>query len=65
MYRNVGTFDRVLRVALGIALLTFALAGERTTRWALIGVVPLGTGLTGMCPLYRYLGISTCRREAT
>lgn len=64
MARNVGRLDRIARIALGIALLTFALAGERTTWWALIGVIPLGTGLTGSCPLYRYLGISTLTRRA-
>jgi hypothetical protein len=64
MYRNVGTLDRIIRVLLGIALLTFALAGERTTWWALIGVLPLGTGLTGTCPLYRYLGVNTIHRGA-
>ncbi len=61
MTRNLGTLDRVIRVVLGIALLTFALAGERTTWWALTGAFPLGTGLTGVCPLYRYLRISTAR----
>lgn len=59
MYRNIGTLDRLLRIVAGIALLTFALAGERTTRWALIGVIPLGTGLAGHCPLYQLLRIST------
>ncbi|GMV11325.1 MAG: hypothetical protein AMXMBFR55_30590 [Gemmatimonadota bacterium] len=61
MWRNVGTLDRAIRVVVGIALLTFALAGERTTWWALIGIFPLGTGLTGICPLYRYLNVSTVR----
>lgn len=61
MWRNVGTLDRAIRIVVGIALLTFALAGEETTWWALIGIFPLGTGLTGTCPLYRYLNISTIR----
>lgn len=56
--RNEGTVDRVLRVALGIALLLVAVTGRGV--WGYIGVVPLLTGLMGSCPLYSVLGISTC-----
>jgi hypothetical protein len=28
--------------------------------WGLIGIVPLATGLIGICPLYSILGINTC-----
>ncbi|MBU2805771.1 DUF2892 domain-containing protein, partial [Acidithiobacillus ferridurans] len=28
--------------------------------WALVGLVPLITGLTGFCALYTLLGIKTC-----
>lgn len=63
MLRNIGRWDRALRILVGVALLTFALSGESTTWWALIGVVPLGTGLTGHCPLYQALHVSTARRR--
>ncbi len=56
--RNEGTVDRVLRVALGVALLFVAVTGRGV--WGYIGVVPLLTGLMGTCPLYSVLGISTC-----
>jgi hypothetical protein len=58
---NEGGADRVVRVVLGIALLSLALAGPRTP-WGLIGLLPLITGLAGFCPLYRVLGLSTCAR---
>ena len=60
---NVGSFDRVVRVVVGLALLAaFALMPEASYRWALlIGIVPLVTGLVGSCPLYSLIGISTCR----
>jgi hypothetical protein len=61
--RNEGTLDRVLRVAVGLALLIwfFAAPGEGFWHWAkLIGVVPLVTGLIGSCPVYSLLGLSTC-----
>jgi len=60
MTRNEGTIDRVARVALGVVLLVLALRGQYTP-WTWIGVVPLLTGLVGMCPLYSVLGINTCK----
>ncbi len=60
MTRNEGTLDRVARVALGVVLIVMALRGMYTP-WTWIGVVPLLTGLVGMCPLYSLLGINTCK----
>lgn len=59
---NVGSTDRVLRVVLGLVLLgLFYYYPEAWWRnWALIGVLPLATGLFGTCPLYSVLGMSTC-----
>lgn len=59
--RNLGTLDRIARVVLGVALLTFALAGERVAWWGWLGVIPLATGIAGFCPLYRLLHLSTLR----
>ena len=55
---NEGTLDRTLRVLLGVTLV--ALAYTKGWAWAYIGVVPILTGATGMCPLYSLLGINTC-----
>lgn len=55
---NEGTADRVVRVVVGITLV--ALAVTKGWTWAYIGVVPILTGATGMCPLYSVLGINTC-----
>jgi len=55
---NEGTVDRTLRVLLGVALVALALTKGWT--WAWIGVVPILTGATGICPLYTLLGINTC-----
>ncbi|MGH7696144.1 MAG: YgaP family membrane protein [Gemmatimonadaceae bacterium] len=56
---NEGSLDRVLRVALGLVLLSLTLVGPKTP-WGLLGLLPLVTGLIGFCPLYRVLGLSTC-----
>lgn len=58
MPQNAGTWDRVVRVALGVALLTLAFVGPQTV-WGLLGIVPLLTGLFGYCPVYGVLGIGT------
>jgi hypothetical protein len=61
MATNVGNWDRVVRVVLGIGLLSLLFVLNGTVRWlGLIGVVPLVTGLFGFCPLYRLVGLSTC-----
>ena len=57
--KNVGTVDRVLRIVVGLALISIVFIGPQTP-WGWIGVVPLGTALLGYCPLYSLLGIKTC-----
>lgn len=58
MTLNEGTLDRVIRVVLGLALLSLAFVGPKT--WiGFVGVVPLLTGIVGFCPLYRLVGIRT------
>ena len=64
MSANVGTIDRVIRIALGIALIAMVFIGP-TTPWGWVGLVPLVTAFVGWCPAYRLFGLSTCpvRRE--
>ena len=62
MTRNVGRIDQLLRIIVGLALLTLAFVGPKTPL-GYFGLVPLLTGLTGFCPLYTLLGISTCPRH--
>ena len=59
MNANVGGFDKILRVIVGIVLIGLAALGI-VGAWGWIGVVPLLTGLLGRCPLYPLLGINTC-----
>lgn len=63
MTRNVGTVDRILRLILGVVVLGLYGALEPPLKYfTLLGLVPLATALSGFCPLYAVLGISTCRR---
>lgn len=57
--RNEGTIDRVLRVILGLAILSLVFVGPKTN-WGYLGLVPLITELVGFCPLYRLVGLNTC-----
>ncbi len=54
--------ERVIRVVVGLVLLSLVFVGPKTP-WGWIGILPLLTGLTGLCPLYTLLGISTCPRK--
>lgn len=56
---NEHSIERVIRVALGVVLLSLVFFGPQTY-WGLLGIVPLATGLLGSCPLYTLLGVSTC-----
>jgi hypothetical protein len=56
--QNEATFDRILRVALGLVGISLVFVGPMTP-WGWLGVVPLATGLLGSCPLYTVLGFGT------
>lgn len=62
MRQNEGSLDRALRVIVGIGLIAMVFVGPKTA-WGWIGVVPLLTGLVGICPLYRLIGMNTCPRR--
>ncbi len=60
MKTNEGGFDRLVRVIVGVVLLALVFVGPKTA-WGWVGIVPLVTGVFGFCPLYRLVGIDTCR----
>lgn len=59
MMVNEGKIDRILRVIVGIVLISLVFVGPQTP-WGWLGIVPILTGLVGFCPLYRVLGMNTC-----
>ncbi|MCU0228194.1 MAG: DUF2892 domain-containing protein [Bryobacterales bacterium] len=59
LVQNEHAAERIIRVLLGVGLLTIAFVGPQTP-WGYLGLIPLLTGLLGSCPLYTLLGISTC-----
>jgi hypothetical protein len=58
---NVGGVDRILRIVAGLAVLSLFFVLEGNARyWALVGFVPLFTGIFRFCPAYSLIGLSTC-----
>jgi hypothetical protein len=55
--------ERVLRVLFGLGVLSLVFMGPKTA-WGWLGVFPVFFGVTGLCPLYSLLGISTCPKKA-
>jgi hypothetical protein len=60
---NEHPVERVLRVILGLGILSLTFMGPKTP-WGYLGIVPLATGLLGSCPLYTLFGWSTCPVKA-
>jgi hypothetical protein len=66
MTRNVGTFDRVARGLVGIVALLGAFVLGWFSGWmvwaaAVVAVILLVTATVGTCPLYRLIGVNTCK----
>ena len=63
--KNMGKTDRIIRVILGLGLLSmlFVLNGDLKFI-GLIGIIPLGTAIVGVCPLYLPFHISTKKKKS-
>lgn len=61
---NVGGIDRVLRIIVGIVLISLVFIGDQiigqNVVWGWIGIVPLATGILKFCPVYSLFGFKTC-----
>lgn len=60
--KNEHPVERVLRVLVGLGILSLVIVGPKSA-WGLLGAIPLLTGLVGSCPLYTLFGFSTCPLE--
>lgn len=66
MTANVGSMDRVVRAVIGIVALLGAFALGWFSGWLYwvaiaVGVIMLVTAAVGTCPLYRLIGVNTCK----
>jgi hypothetical protein len=56
---NVGGFDRVLRIMVGLVMV-IATIGDVIGSWGYLGLVVMATGLFSFCGAYTVFGINTC-----
>ena len=62
MSANVGGIDRIVRIVAGLAILSLFFFVDGPNRWwALVGLVPLATGVIRSCPAYLPFGINSCK----
>ena len=63
MLKNVGPFDRILRVIgsliVGALILTGYISGTWSVVWGVAAAIILLTGFVGVCPIYLMLRIRT------
>lgn len=63
MKHNVGQMDKMIRIVLGIAVLSLFFILDGGLKWiSLLGIVFILTGVINFCPLYLPFGISTRRK---
>lgn len=60
MKKNIHCVERVIRVIVGLGLVSLAFWGPKSP-WFYLGLIPVITGLVGYCPPYQLLGINTCK----
>ncbi|OFY16574.1 MAG: hypothetical protein A2X11_12650 [Bacteroidetes bacterium GWE2_42_24] len=61
MKKNVGNTDRIIRIAIGLAIGAAGIWFE--SYWGLLGLIPIITAFIRFCPLYCPLGLDTgCKK---
>jgi len=67
MKKNMGTIDRILRLALVVVIAILYFTDAITGTWAIILLILSGvfliTSILGVCPLYMPFGISTRKKS--
>ncbi len=66
MKKNVGSFDKILRVVIAIIAAYFAYKGGFEATWVeyvlwAVAIIMLLTTLMGSCPLYSIFGMNSCK----
>ncbi len=59
MFKNLGSWDRWLRLALGALVLSLVFWGPKT-QLGWLGLIFILTGMVGHCPIYLMLGLNSC-----
>lgn len=59
LQRNVGGADRIIRIVLGLAIMS--VGAYYGSAWGVLGIIVLATGIFRFCGFYTLIGVSTCR----
>ncbi|MBN2366482.1 MAG: DUF2892 domain-containing protein [Calditrichaeota bacterium] len=62
MLKNMGKLDRIIRLVIGIILISLIFWGPQTY-WGLLGVILIITSFIGFCPAYWPFKISTRKNK--
>lgn len=67
MKKNMGGFDRIIRILIAAVFAYLYFAGIVTGTFGIVllvlGAVFVLTSLVGFCPLYTLFGLNTCARK--
>jgi len=58
---NVGKVDRMIRIVLGVAIISVGMYFK--SWWGAVGLIPLLTAAIRWCPAYIPFGFSTCESD--
>jgi len=58
MKQNVGGIDKIVRIVIGIVLISLVFIGPKTP-WGWLGVILIASGLFNFCPSYLPFRFST------
>ncbi|GAB6106581.1 YgaP family membrane protein [Fusibacter bizertensis] len=62
--KNVGSVDRLIRIILGILVLSLFFVLQGALKWvSIIGIILIITGLINFCPLYVPFKINTNKKD--
>jgi len=59
---NESRFERILRVVVGLLIISLTFWGPKSA-WGWLGLIPVLTGVVGFCPLYVLAGRQPCHTE--
>lgn len=61
MKKNVGGIDKNLRLLAGVVIIVIGYLNS--SWWGLVGIIPILTSLSGFCPFYLPLKMSTLKSK--
>ncbi len=63
MERNISLFEVIIRILSGITTIIVGLMAFQSITIMIIGMAVVIFSITGWCPVYAFLGRSTCESE--